>query len=60
MGKAVLGPFNRKEVDAIYVVYNEFKSAMTQRVVVERLLPVQQPEKAADAEADQANADGQL
>ena len=27
------------EVDAVYLVYNEFKSAMTQKVVVERLLP---------------------
>jgi F-type H+-transporting ATPase subunit gamma len=40
VGKAILGPFNRKEIDAIYVVYNEFKSAMSQQVVVERLLPV--------------------
>jgi F-type H+-transporting ATPase subunit gamma len=28
------------EIDSIYLVYNEFKSAMTQRVVVERLLPL--------------------
>jgi F-type H+-transporting ATPase subunit gamma len=40
VGGAVLGPFNRKDVDAIYLVYNEFKSAMSQQVVVERLLPV--------------------
>jgi F-type H+-transporting ATPase subunit gamma len=40
VGKAVLAPFDRKEVDAIYLVYNEFKSAMSQQVVVERLLPV--------------------
>lgn len=40
VGAEVLGPFERGEVDAIYLVYNEFKSAMTQRVVVERLLPV--------------------
>ena len=44
IGASILAPFTRKEVDAIYLVYNEFKSAMTQRVVVERLLPVQQPE----------------
>jgi F-type H+-transporting ATPase subunit gamma len=40
VGQTVLAPFNRKEVDSIYLVYNEFKSAMSQRVVVERLLPV--------------------
>jgi F-type H+-transporting ATPase subunit gamma len=40
---AILAPLNRKEVDAIYLVYNEFKSAMSQQVVVERLLPVSRP-----------------
>jgi F-type H+-transporting ATPase subunit gamma len=34
----------RGEVDSIYIVYNEFKSAMTQRVVVERLLPLRRVE----------------
>jgi F-type H+-transporting ATPase subunit gamma len=43
VGAAILAPFNRKEVDAIYLVYNEFKSAMSQAVVVERLLPVAAP-----------------
>jgi F-type H+-transporting ATPase subunit gamma len=36
------------EIDSIYLVYNEFKSAMTQRVVVERLLPLR---RAAGGEA---------
>ena len=40
VGDKALAPFLAKEVDAIYVVYNEFKSAMTQMVTVERLLPV--------------------
>jgi F-type H+-transporting ATPase subunit gamma len=29
------------EVDAVYVIYNEFKSIMTQRVSLERLLPLE-------------------
>lgn len=33
--------------DELYVVYNEFKSAMQQRVVVERLFPIE-PEKAEE------------
>jgi F-type H+-transporting ATPase subunit gamma len=41
VGKVILAPFDAKEVDALYLVYNEFKSAMSQQVVVERLLPVQ-------------------
>lgn len=29
-----------ERIDAVYVIYNEFKSAVQQRVVVERLLPI--------------------
>src|SRR3989338_2659375 len=32
--------FSRGEFDAVYLVYNEFKSVMQQRVVVEPLLPI--------------------
>jgi F-type H+-transporting ATPase subunit gamma len=32
--------FDRGEVDSVYILYNEFKSAITQKVVLERLLPV--------------------
>jgi len=32
--------FTEEGLDALYVVYNEFKSAMTQKVVVEQILPV--------------------
>ncbi|WP_441289495.1 ATP synthase F1 subunit gamma [Sorangium sp. KYC3313] len=39
VGAKLLAPFNKGEIDAIYLVYNEFKSAITQTVVVERLLP---------------------
>ncbi len=56
VGAKVLAPFLTKEaserVDAIYIVYNEFKSAMTQMVTVERLLPVPSaPAPAASVEA---------
>ncbi|NUQ76495.1 MAG: ATP synthase F1 subunit gamma [Polyangiaceae bacterium] len=44
VGERILAPFNKGEVDSIYFVYNEFKSAMSQMVVAERLLPVAQPE----------------
>jgi F-type H+-transporting ATPase subunit gamma len=40
VGKKILTPFLDGEVDAIYLVYNEFKSAMSQRLATERLLPV--------------------
>src|SRR5262249_5803411 len=36
--------FKREDFDAIYIVYNEFKSAITQRTAVEPLLPLAEPE----------------
>ncbi len=36
----VLAQYQAEEFDAIYLVYNEFKSAIQQKVTVERLIPV--------------------
>jgi F-type H+-transporting ATPase subunit gamma len=55
VGAEILAPFIKGEVDSIYLVYNEFKSAMSQQVVVERLLPVAQP-AASVAEGDAEGA----
>jgi F-type H+-transporting ATPase subunit gamma len=33
--------FANKKVDTVYLVYNEFKSVIQQRIVVEQLLPIQ-------------------
>jgi len=35
--------YERGEFDAVYVVYSEFKSAITQKVAIERLLPLGDP-----------------
>jgi len=40
MAKAAIDSFVKGEVDSVHLVYNEFKSVMQQRVVVERLLPI--------------------
>jgi F-type H+-transporting ATPase subunit gamma len=40
VARVLLDPFLAGEVDSIRIVYNEFKSAMSQRVVNEALLPV--------------------
>ena len=52
VARKVLTPFVQGEVDSIYIVYNEFKSAMSQRVVAEPLIPLQQPAAAAAENAD--------
>jgi F-type H+-transporting ATPase subunit gamma len=40
IAQAGMDAFLNNEVDSVYLVYNEFKSVMVQRVVVERLLPI--------------------
>jgi F-type H+-transporting ATPase subunit gamma len=37
---AAVETFTSGQVDSVHLVYNEFKSVMSQRVVVERLLPI--------------------
>jgi F-type H+-transporting ATPase subunit gamma len=49
VARTVLKPFISAEVDSIYLVYNEFKSAMSQRVVAERLFPIDVQEEEEDA-----------
>jgi F-type H+-transporting ATPase subunit gamma len=40
IARTVLAPFVEGSIDAIYLVYNEFKSAMSQRVVADPLFPL--------------------
>lgn len=40
LAKTAIEEFTGGGVNAVYVVYNEFKPAMAQRVVVEKLLPI--------------------
>lgn len=37
---SIVDRYERAEIDAVYLVYNEFKSVISQRVVVEKLLPI--------------------
>jgi F-type H+-transporting ATPase subunit gamma len=36
----IISRYTHEEIDAAYIVYNEFKSVIAQRLVVERLLPL--------------------
>jgi F-type H+-transporting ATPase subunit gamma len=42
IGQALMRLFDDEEADEVYLVYNRFESALTQRPVVTRLLPVAQ------------------
>ena len=65
IAKEAIEAFTGGAVDSVYLVYNEFKSVLNQRVVVERLLPIPRGGLSADASgsaraagehADQAGA----
>jgi F-type H+-transporting ATPase subunit gamma len=40
MARDIIDRYERTEIDSVYLVYNEFKSVIAQRVVVEKLLPI--------------------
>jgi F-type H+-transporting ATPase subunit gamma len=42
LAESVMGRYQREEVDAVYVVFNEFKSVIAQRLIVEQILPIEQ------------------
>jgi F-type H+-transporting ATPase subunit gamma len=40
LAQSIISRYVHEEIDAAYIVYNEFKSVISQRLVVERLLPI--------------------
>ena len=46
IAESIVKAYTDAEVDAVYIVYNEFKSVIQQRVVVEKLLPLSRGELA--------------
>lgn len=44
ISEQIVAAYTRQEVDAVYLLYNEFKSVLQQRVVVEQLLPLSRRE----------------
>jgi F-type H+-transporting ATPase subunit gamma len=48
--------YSHGEVDAVYAVYNEFKSVLAQRLILEKVLPVE-PEAFAEGEQPEPSAD---
>ncbi len=47
ISRKVMDRFVAAEIDAVYLIYNEFKSVLSQTIVVKRMLPVKIPESAA-------------
>jgi F-type H+-transporting ATPase subunit gamma len=51
LANVAIEEFTSGTASSVYLVYNEFKSVMTQRIVVDRLLPIPRVEPAAGAGA---------
>jgi F-type H+-transporting ATPase subunit gamma len=64
IGQAAVEAFTSGTVDRVMLIYNEFKSVMTQRVVVHQLLPIARAEvedvaaaRSAEGQTEGANVD---
>lgn len=57
VSEEVVARYVDEEIDAVYLVYNEFKSVIQQRVVVERLLPIIEFGKREIAAAEEMTAE---
>ncbi|MCG8377597.1 MAG: ATP synthase F1 subunit gamma, partial [Chlorobiales bacterium] len=53
IGNDIIAGFKSSELDAVYVIYNQFVSMISQKVVIEQLLPI----KELDFEETPASAD---
>jgi F-type H+-transporting ATPase subunit gamma len=49
IGQEIIENYVNADVDEVYVIYNEFKSAMAQVVKAEKLLPIETPESSVPA-----------
>jgi F-type H+-transporting ATPase subunit gamma len=44
LAKEIAGSFEREEADAVYLLYNQFKSVVSQKLTMERVLPIEPPQ----------------
>ena len=42
LSKSLIARYTRGEIDGVYILFNEFKSVIAQRLVAERLLPIKE------------------
>jgi len=52
MAERVIERYANTDIDAVYVVYNEFKSVISQRLVVEKILPIEEVGEISIAQAE--------
>jgi F-type H+-transporting ATPase subunit gamma len=45
MARGLMDRFANEEIDAVYLVFNEFKTVMSQKLAISRVLPVEMPQQ---------------
>jgi|SRR5271157_5695526 len=53
----VIKRYEREEIDSVYLIFNEFKSVISQRVIVQRILPVQEIGRREVAQVEELSAE---
>ena len=53
LAERVIERYSREEIDSVHLLYNEFKSVIAQRLVVEKVLPIEEVGKAGVAQAEE-------
>jgi len=52
IGELIINEYTKKKVDAVYIAYNEFKSAISQKIELQRLLPIELPQELTNTSQD--------
>ena len=53
MAERIIDRYSHEEIDSVYLVFNEFKSVISQRLVVEKILPIGEVGVAGIAQAEE-------
>jgi len=53
LAENVIQRYQREEIDSVYLVFNEFKSVIAQRLIVEQILPIEQVGEQAVRQAEE-------
>ena len=53
LAESVIKRYSERDIDSVYLVHNEFKSVIAQRLVVEQILPIEQIGAAAVRQAEE-------
>src|SRR5262249_33099767 len=53
----IIKQYCHEQIDGVYVIFNEFKSVISQRVIVQRILPVQEIGRREVAQVDELSTE---